>query len=144
MRDVGAGIIAAVENVGAKLQTGSLSEEFAFERKQLQPAHIHEVVIVVDGGVASVAVKNARIVSHQVLFLWPQVHKWLAPDLHTELTLGCDCAGRQTALDREQELVGCNLFQTERCFPLADFDVGLGNGVPVNENIRAGKRGAAG
>ena len=107
--------------------------------QKLQPSDIHEVVIVVVGGVASVPVKDARVVSHQVLLLRPQVGERFAPDLHTNLPLRCDCPGGKTALDREELRVRRDLFQTKGRFPLADFDVRFRVRMPVNEDVRGGK-----
>ena len=55
------------------------------QRHQLQTAHVHEVVVVVVGGIASVAVEDAGVVSEQVFLLRPDIGEWFAPDLRADL-----------------------------------------------------------
>ena len=143
MRDICALVIPAIEHVTAKLQTGILTEDFAFERHQLQPADIHEVIVVVNAGVASVPVEDAGVISQQIFLLGPDVCERLAPDLHTDLPLRRESPSRQTAFDYDQGRVWSNLFQAKRCFPLADLDVRFRELMPVDEDVCGLKSGAA-
>ena len=60
------------------------------------------------------------------------------------MPLRCDCPGRQTALDDVQGSVGRELLQTERRLPLAHLNLCLGELMPVDKDVRAGKSSAAG
>ena len=110
MRDVRAGIVAAIKNIAAKFQTGILSKDFSFERHQLQPADGHKVVIIVDGSIAAIPVKDAGVIRQQIFLVRPKIGERFPPELNADLPLGRDRAGGQTALDREQGCVRRNLF----------------------------------
>ena len=71
--------------------------------------------------------------------LRPDIGQRFAPNLHANLPVRCDRASGKTPLGKEELRVRRELLQPKRRFPLADFDVGLGKLVPVNENVRAGK-----
>src|SRR5436309_14488180 len=92
-------VIATVEHVAAELETGILTEDFAFERHELQPADIHKVIVVVVADVASVPVKDAAVIRQQILLLGPNAGEWFSPELNADLPLRRDRTRRQTALD---------------------------------------------
>ena len=116
----------------------------SFERHQFYTRHGHEVVVVVERGIASAAVENSEVVGQQIFLVGPQIRKGFPPKLNSDLPLGRDRAGRQAALDREQLRVGRDLFQPKRRFPLSNFNLRFGVTMPVDENIGRGEGGAIG
>src|SRR4029077_435791 len=117
LRDICALVLAAVEYVTTKLQTGILTEQLALPRQKLQPPDIHEIIVVVNAYIASVSVEDAAVIGQQILLRRPDVRERLAPDLRADLPLRRDGPGRQTALDYDQGRVWSKLLQPEGRFP---------------------------
>ncbi len=111
---------------------------------QLQPADIHEGIVVVNARVAPVPVEDAGVIRQQILLLRPNVRERLSPKLNPDLPVRRDCPGWQTALGDDQGRVWSKLLQPERRFPLADLDLRFGKLMPVDENVGARKSGAVG
>src|SRR5439155_2901472 len=130
--------IAAVENVSAKLEKGSLAEN-VFEQGRLQTADIHEVVVVVNGSVLAVSVEDAGVVGQQILLLRPNARERLSPKLNADLPIRCNCAGRQSAFDSIQRRIWSKLIQSEWRFILADHDLRCGKLMPVEPDVCARK-----
>jgi len=65
-----------------------------------------------------------------------------APKHRADLPLLRDRAGRKTALNRINGSVRHEPFQTKWGLELADSDIGLRNGVPINKNVGTRKSGA--
>ena len=138
MRDIYPLVIAAVEYVAAKLEKGSLTEN-VLEQGRLQPAYIHEVIVIVNGRVLAVPVEDAGVIGQQILLLRPNVRKRLSPKLSTDLPIRCNRASRQSAFDSVQGRVRSKLVQSEGRFPLPDFDLRSGKLMPVEPDVCARK-----
>src|SRR5206468_3029954 len=120
------------------LQKRSLTSK-VFEGLQLQPADIHEVVIVVGGDVAAVAIENAAVIGQQILLCGPNIGERLSPKLNADLPLRCDRAGSDGALDRIQRSIRGKLLQAKWRFPLTNLDLGGWELMPVEEDVCARK-----
>ena len=110
----------------------------------LEPADVHEFVVVVVVKIAAVAVEHPGVIGHEDLFAPAKLRERFAPQHRADLPLRRDRARRQAALNRVDQSVRCELFKTERRLPLAHFQIHFRNAVPVDENVGAGKLDAIG
>src|SRR5260370_14689045 len=134
-------ISGGVKNVGAELEVRILAEN-GLEQSGFKPAHIHEIVVIINGGIASVPIEYASVICQEILPNRPNVREGFSPELNTDLPLRCDRPSGQTALDNDQGRVRSKLLQAKRRFPLAGLDVRFRELMPVNEDVCARKSGA--
>src|SRR5207253_9293325 len=136
LRDIYPLVIAAIEHVAAQLEQGSLTEN-VFEQGRLQPAYIHEVIVVVNGRVLAISVEDAGVIGQQILPLRPNLGERLSPKFNADLPIRCNYAGRQSAFDIVQRRIWSKLVQSEWRFILADLDLRSWKLMPVEPDICA-------